>query len=54
MVKEADILFTVPMVLIFWLLDEHEPIIVALCIHVVNIRDWKGLYTIRHLRQRMG
>ena len=35
MVEEADLLFTIPVGMLFWLLEEHEPIIVALFLIIV-------------------
>ena len=35
MVEEADLLFTIPVGILFWVLEEHETIIVALLLIIV-------------------
>ena len=41
--EEADLLFTVPVVMPFWGLGEHEPLIIALCLPIVSHMNCKRL-----------
>ena len=44
--KEADFMFTVPVVFPRWGLEEHEPIIIALFLPVLSCRNWRVTWTI--------
>ena len=44
--KEADFLFTVPVEMPFGGLGKHAPLIIALFIPIVSIRNWKVSETI--------
>ena len=45
--KEADLLFTVTIRMPFWVLEEHEPLIIDLFLPVVNRRNCRGRCTIK-------
>ena len=47
MVKDADIFFTILFGIPFWVLDDHEPIIVALFLPIVSRRERRGQWNIR-------
>ena len=40
--KEADLLFTVPVVTYFWPLEEHEPLIMSLPPPIISHSKWRG------------
>ena len=41
MVKEEDFLFNVPVGMKFWVLGEHNPLIISFFILVVSSRNWR-------------
>ena len=45
--KEADLLFTIPVGIPFWVLEEHEPLIVAFFFPIVLLRELMGPCNIR-------
>ena len=47
MVKEADLLFTIPVCMTFWGLEEHKSIIVALFLPIVLRRECRDPCNIR-------
>ena len=42
-------MFTVPVRITFWGLEEHKPLIIALFIPVFSIRNWRGPWTIKNI-----
>ena len=40
--KEADLLFNITIGMHFWGLEDHKPLIVALFIPIVSLREWRG------------
>ena len=45
--KEADLMSTVPVGIPFWGLGEHEPLIIALFLPIVSIRNLRGPWKIK-------
>ena len=45
--KEVDLLFTVPVGMLCWILGEHEPLIVYFFLPIFSHRIWKGPWNIR-------
>ena len=45
--NDADLLFTVTVGMPFWVLGEHEPLIIAFFLPIVLHRNWKGPWNIR-------
>ena len=46
-VKEADLLFTVPVGNYFWTLEENETLIIALFLPIISCRNWRGPWMIK-------
>ena len=47
MVKEAELVFTVPVIMQFWRLRENELLIIDLFLPVVSSRNWRGDWSIK-------
>ena len=45
--KEADLLFTVTVWVSFWVLGEHEPLIIAFFLPVISCRNWRRPWKIK-------
>ena len=45
--KDTNLLFTVHVVMQFWVLGEHNTLIIALFIYVGSWRSWRGTWTIK-------
>ena len=45
--KEADLLFTIPVGMPFWGLEENEPLIVAFFLPIISRRECRGPWNIR-------
>ena len=52
--KEADLLFTVTVVIPFWGFGEHEPLIIALFLPVLSCSNWRGPWTIKGIYWTYG
>ena len=46
-VKEADLLFTIPVGIPFWGLGGHKPLIVAFFVPIVTGKEWRGPSNVR-------
>ena len=45
--KEENLLFTIPVGMYFWRLEEHKPLIVALFLPIVTHRECRGPWNVR-------
>ena len=54
MVKEAYLLFSIPVGMKFWGLGEYEPLIVALFLPIAICREWRGLWNVRWSEMESG
>ena len=52
--NEADLLFTIPVGMPFWGLEDHKPIIVALFLPIVSRKECRDLLNVREINLAAG
>ena len=52
--NEADLLFTIPVGIPFWGLEEHETLIIYLFLPIISHREWRGTCNVRGSKLATG